>query len=208
VLSTKLLRFSALCGIFSGLFIAIPGGIEGFTGKMAVTSFILGLSPALGMPLFIALYQRHSASAGGFGAVAYAVNLIGLGLFGGAAFTQDMALIYVSKPVLNHLKHGPTYVALLGSAVVFAVGAVLFGVSLLRTRLHPRIPAWGYTVILPLFAASAPLPATPLKSGLHLLAGATLIWLAASLWSAPPTVHHETRAPGYQPRQAGPLRSH
>lgn len=204
MLSAKLMRFSALCGIFSGLFIAIPGSIEGFTGKMTVTSFILGLSPALATPLFIALYQRHSDSAGGFGAAAYAVNLIGLGLFGGAAFTLDMALIHLSKPVLNHLKHGPTYLALLGSAAVFAIGAALFGVSLLRTRVHPRIPAWGYTVILPLFAASAPLPATPLKSALHLLAGATLIWLAASLWSASPSAaHHEVPAPAHQPRQAG-----
>jgi hypothetical protein len=52
-------RFGAVCGILSGLFIGLPGAIEAFTGETAATSFVLGLS----------------------GRVAYAVNLVGLGLF-------------------------------------------------------------------------------------------------------------------------------
>ena len=76
---------------------------------------------------------------GVFGPVAYAVNLIGLGLFSGAAFTIDTALVYLDVPVRDHLKHEPTIVALLGGAALFAVGSVLFGVFLLRTRAYPRL---------------------------------------------------------------------
>jgi hypothetical protein len=187
VLSAKLLRFSALCGIASGVFIAVPGAIEGFAGKMHATSFIIALSPALAAPLLVALYQCQAHRAGKFSEVAFAANLIGLGFFGGAAFTQDIALVYLSKPVVSHLKHTPAIVALLGSGAIFAVASVLFGVSMLRAGVYPRIPVWAYTVVLPLFAGAAPLPQSPLKSVLHTLTGVTLVWLAVRVWAASST---------------------
>jgi hypothetical protein len=184
MLSARLLRFSAVCGIAAGLFIAIPGAIEGFAGKMHATSFIIALSPAVAAPLLLALYQRQHHAAGRFGEIAFMANLIGLGFLGGAAFTQDTALVYLSKHVVSHLKHGPTIIALVGGAAVFAVGSILFGISMLRGKTFPRVPAWGYTVIVPLFGAAAPLPESPLKAVLHSLTGLTLIWLSAVTWSA------------------------
>lgn len=181
--ASRIIPFSAGCGILCGLSIAVAGGIEGFTGETSPTSFVLGLAPALATPLLIGLYLRHSTLAGSFGAVAYAVNLIGLGLFGGAAFTLNMALFYLDQRVLDDLLAGPTRLALLGSAAVFAVGSVLFGISMLRTGVFPRLPSWGYTVALPLFALLAPLPDSPFTSALHVLVGASLVWLSVGLWS-------------------------
>lgn len=101
-------------------------------------------TPALAIPLLVAVYhQRHADVPGVFGPVAYATNLIGLGLFGGAAFTIDTALFYLAAPVRDHLKHEPTIAALLGSAVVFAVGSVLFGAFLLRSRGVPAAAVLG-----------------------------------------------------------------
>ncbi|MET0133617.1 MAG: hypothetical protein ABW215_08480 [Kibdelosporangium sp.] len=173
---TTLTRLSAWCGLLAGLGIALTGGIEGFLGETAPTSFVLGLTPALAIPLLVALYQGHAAAAGRFGEVAYLVNLLGLGLFGGAAFTLNMALYHSTEPLA-----GSTRIALLGSAVVLAAGSVLFGVSMLRTKVYPAVAVWGYTVVLAIFALAAPLPDSPLTSGLHVLAGASIAWLALAL---------------------------
>jgi hypothetical protein len=179
-----LARFSAASGLLSGLCIALPGAVSIFTGKTAGAAFIIALSPALALPLLVAAYQRHASAAGRFGAVAYATGLIGLGWFGGAVFTIDAAFPYLSKAVQDHLKHGPTLAALLGSAIVFAVGSVLFGVLLLRTRAYPRTLSWAYIVFPALLAVASPLPDSPLKNGIHVLAGATIAWLAVTLWRA------------------------
>jgi hypothetical protein len=47
----------------------------------------------------------------------------------------------------------------------------------------PRAPAWAYGIALPLFALLAPLPDSPLTSGLHVLVGLTLGWLSMALAS-------------------------
>jgi hypothetical protein len=205
-LSTQLSRSSAACGLLSGLFLAIPGGISIFTGKTAGAAFVIALSPALAAPLLVAVYQRHSHVANRFGATAYLVNLIGLGLFGGAAFTLDTALIYLSKPVLTHLKHEPTIVALLGSGVVFAVGSVLFGIFLLRTGAYPRLLAWAYVLAPAVLALLSPLPDSPAKNAVHVLTGGTLVWLAVTLWRASVPGTADQAAASSKPRSSGPWR--
>lgn len=176
-----LLRLGAVCGALSGLFIALPGAVEAFTGETAATSFVLGVSPALAIPLLTALHLGQMRAAGRLGAVGYAVNVIGLGLFGGAAFTLNMALFYLDDAVVDELA-AQTRIALLGSALVFIAGTIMFAVAMVRAGVYPRIPSWTYGIALPVFAFAARLPDTPLTSGLHVVVGATLVWLSAALW--------------------------
>jgi hypothetical protein len=183
---TFLLRFGVLGGVLGGLAIAVPGAVESFTGKTTPTSFVLGVSPFLALPLLVALHLNQMRVAGRLGAVGYAVNLVGVGLFGAAAYTLDMALVHLDRAVRADLLHGPTRVALLTSAVVFVAGAVLFGLAMVRARVYPRVAAWGYTVVLPVFAVSASLPYSPYKGVLHVLAGGVLVWLAVALAAAAP----------------------
>jgi hypothetical protein len=53
-----------------------------------------------------------------------------------------MVIFFLDKAVIADLLRGPTRFALLGSAVVFVVGTVLFGASMIRARVYPRVPAW------------------------------------------------------------------
>jgi len=182
-------RLGAWSGVAAGLCIAVPSAIEAVTGETAVTSFVLGLSPAFAIPLLVVLHLRQSSVAGTFGTVAYTINAIGLGLFGGAAFTLNMALFYLNDTVVEDLLKGPTMFALLGSALVFASGTVLFGISMLRAGVHPRIPAVAYLVAFPVLAIAARLPDTPLTSAVHLVAGTSLIWLALTAASAAVAPH-------------------
>ncbi|OLF10377.1 hypothetical protein [Actinophytocola xanthii] len=181
MISPTLSRLAAWCGVLAGLCILVPGLVEGFAGETAPTSVALGLSPALALPLLTALHLRQSDATCRFGAVAYTVNLVGLGLFGGAAFTLNMALFYLDEPVVDDLLAGPTMVALLGSALVFALGAALFGVATVRAGVHPRVPAVTYTLAMPLLAVAARLPDSPVTSAVHVAAGAAIAWLAVAL---------------------------
>lgn len=183
MLSTQSFRFSAVCGVLAGLLIAIPGLYDGLAGETALTSFLLGLSPAFAIPLAVALHLRQSHAAGGFGTVAYAVNLVGLGLFAGAVFRLNMTFFFLDDKTVAVLRQGPTNTALLLAGAVFAVGSVLFAASLVRAKVFPRIPSWGYLSVV-LLAVAARLPESPVTSVVHAMVGATMIWLAAALWTS------------------------
>jgi hypothetical protein len=179
-----LTRLGAWCGIAAGLCIALPATVEAVTGETAATSFVIGLSPALAIPLLVVLHLRQQDRAGTFGAVAYTINAVGLGLFGGAAFTLNMALFYLDDTTVRELLQGPTKTALLGSGLIFALGTILFGVAMLRAGRHPRVPAVAYLVAFPVLAIAARLPDTPLTSAIHVVAGGSLVWLAAAVVSS------------------------
>ncbi|MEU9783680.1 hypothetical protein AB0H92_22405 [Streptomyces phaeochromogenes] len=175
-------RVGALCGVLAGLLIALPALVEAFTGETTATSVPLGLSPAFALPLLTALQLRQRPATGRFAEVAHIVNLIGLGLFGAAAFASNLVLFYFDDDVIDEVLTGPTIPALIGCAALFAVGCALFGAAMIRARVFPAIPAWGYAVVLPLFAFLTGLSDSLLTSGLHILVGAILIWLSAALW--------------------------
>ncbi len=185
-MSAVLVRLAVWSGVLAGLCIGLPGAVEAFTGEIAVTSFVLGVSPALAIPLLVVLHLRQSDSSGAFGAVAYTVNAVGLGLFGGAAFSLNLVLFRADEAVLDELVAGSTRFALLGSALLFAVGTVLFGIAMVRARVHPRAAAVAYAVSLPVLALAAPLPDSPLTSAVHVVAGGSVVWLAVSIDSRVP----------------------
>lgn len=178
-----MLRFGAVCGVVLGLSLGVPGVIESFTGETAITSFIVGLGMAFAAPALTAIYLRQGKAAGRFGAVAYAVNLIGLGLFAGVGFSLNLVLFFLDEAVVKELLAGPTRFAIQGSAIVFVVGTVLFGISLIRARVFPRIPSWGYGITLTMLAVLAPLPDTLFTSSMHVLACVSLVWLSLLTWS-------------------------
>jgi len=183
-------RFSAASGLLAGLLLAVAGFISIFTGKTAGAAFVIALVPALAIPLLVAVYHQRNADAPGiFGPVAYGLNLLGLGLFSGAVGAVDTALFYFTTPVIDRFKHEPGFVELLGGVVLFAVGSVLFGVFLLRTRAYPRLLCWAYIVFPALLAVLSPLPDSPAKNAIHVLAGLTIAWLAVTLWHTTPARH-------------------
>ena len=192
-----LLRFGAVCGVVLGLSIGVPGAIEAFTGETTATSLVIGLGAAFGPPALTALYlylHPHRGGAGRFGAVAYALNAIGLGLFTGVAFALNVVLFFLAESTVDDVLTGPTGAAVRLAGIVFVTGTVLFGATMIRSRVFPRLAAWGYTVTLPLLALLAPLPDTLFTSAVHVLGAASLIWLSATVWTAPPVTSPGTAA--------------
>ncbi len=191
-ITSSTFRAGALCGALAGLLIALPALVEAFTGETTATSVPLGLSPAFALPLLTALQLRQRPATGRFAEVAHIVNLIGLGLFGSAAFASNLVLFYFDDDVIDEVLTGPTIPALIGCAAVFAMGCALFGAAMIRARVLPAIPAWGYAVVLPLFAFLTGLSDGLLTTGLHVLVGVILIWLSAALWHAARDARHTT----------------
>ncbi|MCE6999228.1 hypothetical protein LZG04_31140 [Saccharothrix sp. S26] len=175
---TFLMRFGAFCGVLSGLFIALPGAVEGFVGETAATSLVIGVSPALAAPLITALYLKQPRTT--LGTVGYVVNFVGLGLFGAAAYALNIVVFHLDEPKLA----APTVAVLGASALIFALGTVTFAISMIRARVHPPVPTWAYAVALPVFTLAARLPDTPLTSALHVIVGGALVWLARSVYPA------------------------
>jgi hypothetical protein len=91
-------------------------------------------------------------------------------------------LVHVDTAVVEGLP-GLVTLVLLGSALVFSVGVVLFGISMARARVYPRIPSLGYAVVFPMIALLAPLPDTLVISAIHVLVGAILVWLSTALFT-------------------------
>jgi len=191
-IASSTFRVGALCGALSGLLIALPALVEAFTGETTATSVPLAVSPAFALPLLTALQLRQRPATGRFAEVAHIVNLIGLGLFGAAAFASNLVLFYFDDDAIDEALTGPTIPALIGCAAVFAVGCALFGAAMIRARVFPAIPAWGYAVVLPLFAFLTGLSDSLLTSGLHILVGAILTWLSAALWRTAREAQHTT----------------
>lgn len=189
-----LLRFGAACGVVLGLSIGLPGAVEAFTGETTATSLAIGLGTAFGPPALTAFFLLRRNPSGPFGAIAYGLNTIGLGLFTGVAFALNLVLFFLSDTVVSDVLAGPTGVVVRISALVFVLGTVLFGITMIRDRAYPSVPAWGYTVALPLLALLAPLDDTPLTSAVHLVAAASLIWLSWAAWSSAPARPRPTSA--------------
>ncbi len=192
---TFLVRLGAICGVLSALCIAVPGAIEVATGETLATSLVLGASPALALPLLISLHIGQMRPAGRLGNVGFAVNVVGLGLFGGAAYALNVVLFPLLPTIGDDLAVS-TRLALLVSAAVFVAGVIIFGAAMLRARVYPRVPVWLYLLGFPPFALAARLPDSALTSLLHVLVGVALSWLAVSVWSLASRVEADAMSEG------------
>ncbi|MGW9030951.1 hypothetical protein ACWGQ5_44240 [Streptomyces sp. NPDC055722] len=179
-----LARFGAVCGVLFGLSLGVAGSIEAFTGETAGTSFIVGCGIAgFGVPALIAFHLRQADASGRFGTVAAAVNIIGLGLFAGTAFAYNVVLFFVEPAVFDAVLDGPTHFVTLGGGAIFIIGTLLFGTSMVRTGVHPRLAAVGYTITLILLALLGNLPDSVFSSLNHVAVCVSLIFLSRSVWS-------------------------
>ncbi|QFG22751.1 hypothetical protein [Actinomadura sp. WMMB 499] len=193
-----LLRFGAVCGVLLGLSLGVPSVVEVFTGETAATSFAIGSGVAFAVPALTAFLLHQGA-----GTAAYAVNVVGLGLFTGVAFALNLFVFFLDEPVVEDLLAGPTRFAVLGGALIFVTGTVMFTVSMARAKVFHAVPVWGYGVSLTLLAVLAPLGDTVWSSASHILAAASLVWLSATVWSAPGNAEARHRAPVGRPPVPG-----
>ncbi|MFD4639765.1 hypothetical protein ACFWN2_20790 [Lentzea sp. NPDC058436] len=177
-------RFGAVCGVVLALSIGVPGAVEAFTGETAFTSAVIGLGTAFGVPAVLALHGHQAHASGRFGAFAFGANLLGLGVFTGVAFALNLVIFFLEPGSVVPF----TQAVLKVGSLVFVAGSALFGVSMVRAKVFPAVPAWGYGIGFVLLAAFAVLPDTPLSALVHVACAVVLVWLSVAVWTARPAV--------------------
>lgn len=105
-------------------------------------------------------------------------------MFAGASFAYNVVLFFVEPAAFDAVLAGPSNWVILGGGAIFIIGTLLFGASMIRTGVHPRLPAVGYTVALILLALLGNLPDSLLSSANHVSACVALIFLSRSVWRA------------------------
>jgi len=85
---------------------------------------------------------------------------------------------------VTELRDDPTGTLLAIDGLVFVLGAVLFGSSMIRTRIHSRAAAWIYTLAVPALAVTSRLEESAGTALVHLMVGGSMVALAWGLWAA------------------------
>lgn len=154
-----LARWARPLAIVAGALLVVTdlGRLVGGRGPEALTTDPFTVAVNAGYALsfgvlavaLVAMYLRQAREAGGFGALAFVVALVGVVQFGGNMWFDGFAAPWIAEVAPAAFAAERTAVLLTGalaSYVLFGLGWVLMGVSMLRARVFPR--AVGIAVVV------------------------------------------------------------
>jgi hypothetical protein len=145
---------------------------EAVTTSYAVQSALWLIGALLLLVALVGLYARQSEAAGALGLVGFLAALIGTGLLVGFVWANVFvapALAVEAPAVLDNEPTGSLAFGFMFSTIIVGLGWALFGASMLRARVYPRVAA--ILLIIGALLLIVPLPAT------GLVLEAALIWL-------------------------------
>ena len=200
--ASNLLRLSGLAGILAGCLVILAEILTMSAGLMDMATMArtplsaswipLNLLEMLGVALlmlaFIGIYARQAPLGGGFGLLAFLVAFFGSLMFVGAGWSNafNAPLVARTSPtLLAGFPPSPLGQALLWSAWLFAIGLVLFGLTVVQAGVLPKMAGW-LLVLGGVLSRAMPMinprfnMYVPLDSWVTSLA---LIWLGSALWS-------------------------
>jgi hypothetical protein len=144
---TNFYRLSAGAAMLGGVFIMVKKlFVELFlplnvaTNAMGTVGLLLTFFSLTGMYL----YQREALGRWGF--VTYLINWFGLGAVAGLDYTRLFTLPFLERSITAELLAGPTMTVFFVSALIFLSGVILFGTSMLRANVFPRLPILMYVI--------------------------------------------------------------
>jgi hypothetical protein len=190
-----LARHAGALAVIAGALVVLTdlGRLLGGRGPVALTTdpFTVAVNAgyavsfALLAVALVAVYLRQARAAGTFGALAFAVALVGVVEHAGNMWFDGFAAPWIAAvaPAAFAAERTPVLLAgALASYALFGLGWLLFGVSVLRARVLPRAIGIAFLVsgVLGLAAGAAPFGA---PVGLTFLVLG--VWLARTV-SRPP----------------------
>ena len=163
----RLYRFAAYCGLASALLLALNAARRtGLVPSDAFTHAIAPLAESFGLLALTGLYLLHRERSGRVGLAAYTLNFVGLSGLLGAEFIVNLIFPVLTTAQTDAFLHGPTGKVLAVAAVVFLLGALMFGYTMWRLALLPRPAVAAYAVGSVLIAVRNVLPGAVLIIGL------------------------------------------
>lgn len=201
MLSSKLTRWAGLALLLAGVLITIPvvlhpdetadpGALLSNSWLVIHTIFIIG--DVLSILGLMGLYARHAQALGRIGLMGFILITMGSALFVGVLMIDSyvvpaLAADIKTQPLLDEagpLFGGPLGLVFMISGLIFSLGAILTGLTIMRTSVLPR---WAGLLLLggPLLAFTPPLPHLVGVVGGALM-GISFVWLGYALWSGLP----------------------
>lgn len=180
--TTSLFRLSALAGVLSGVCIIVGKLLMAVPDPRPGEIFDF-FSPLLALFLAMGLYLRQRQHSGIFGLVAFAVLFVGL--VGVTCLDFVGAFIYHELPeqTVDQLMTGPTGLVFAATLVLYLLGVILFGISVIAAGVYPR--AIGVLFVITMFAfilhPIGVLPEAVAVAG-SIAAGLVLIWWSVALY--------------------------
>jgi hypothetical protein len=180
---TSLFRFSGFAAILSGLFLIVDTlVIELFLPETALTNTVGYSGLVIGVFALIGVYFFQRTKGGYFGDISFMVNFLGLLLIVGVMFFINYIRPFLSQEALQALLAGPTRAVLLVSAQTFLLGVLLFGISIFRAGVFPRLAAVLYIVGFVIFSLEPLLPDAIVRTA-QVLGSISVIWFGYTLLS-------------------------
>lgn len=183
-MSTRTLyRLGALAGFLSGICIII-GRLLASIPDTQVGEIFDFLSPFFALFLTIALYLKQRAESGVLGGVAFIVLFIGLTTLVSLDYYGAFIRIHLPDAIIEQIEEGSSAPVFVGSLFTFLIGEILFGVSVMRAGVYPKIPAVLFMVgLLPVALHPTGIFSESVVTLGATAVGIALIWWGVSLFS-------------------------
>lgn len=178
----QLYRWGALAGFVSAAAIILGKVLMLLPDEQAgeILDFV---SPLFGLLAILAVYLWQREEAGKFGAVAFVVVFFGLALVTSLDFFGAFIRLELSESLRDELLEGTPGIAFAVSGLIFLTGAILFGTSLIRSAVYPKLAGWMFLVGFVFLPLGELVPEWLVVVG-SIVAGLGVFWLSAVLWSA------------------------
>lgn len=178
--TATLYSMSAMAGIIAGICIILGSLVTNLvkTPKGAIFNFSGALIGLFGIT---GIYLWQSEQSGVFGLVAYVWVFIGLGLIACIDFLGGFISPSLPEDEMTKLGDTPVMLILSISALIFIVGEILFGISVILTGVFSTIAAVLFMIG---FLATPLRQVYPIITFIgSILSGSGIIWWSLSLWS-------------------------
>lgn len=175
-----LYRLSALAGLLSGLCIIIGKLLIPLPNRQIGEVFDF-FSPFFALPFAIGLYLWQRRESGVFGGIAFIVLFMGLATVVSLDYFGAFVAPYLPEGMVEQILDSPTGAVAAVSGLVFLIGEILFGISVIRANVFSKIAAVLFMVGMFLVPLVGVFPESVVVIG-SLIAGVGLIWWSFDLY--------------------------
>ncbi|HUW14037.1 MAG TPA: hypothetical protein VM537_30210 [Anaerolineae bacterium] len=139
------------------------------------------LSPLLALFVVVAIYLRQREESGLFGGVAFVVMFIGLALVVSLDYFGAFIRLQLPEVIAEQLMEGPSGTVVAVSALIFLLGEIMLGISVVRAGVFSKIAAVFFMIGLIPVPLAGVFPDSVVAIG-SIAAGVGLIWWGTDLY--------------------------
>lgn len=173
--TSNLYRLSALAAILSGICIILGKILTLLPDPQAGEIFDF-FSPLFGLFAIIGVYLWQREQAGRFGALAFILAFVGLVQVTALDYFGAFIRLEIPPEVMAQVMEGTGGIAAAISGMTFLVGEILFGISLLRTGVFPKIASLLFII------GFFPVPLVDVFPFTIVAAGSIMAGLGIAIW--------------------------